>query len=70
MLNFVFLGPPGSGKGTQSAKLIEDFGFVHLSTGDIFRAELKSGSSLGLEAKRYLDSGMLVPDDEIGRAHV
>jgi adenylate kinase len=38
MLNFVFLGPPGSGKGTQSAKLIEDFGFIHLSTGDIFRA--------------------------------
>ena len=67
MLNFVFLGPPGSGKGTQSAKLIEDFGFVHLSTGDIFRAELKSGSSLVLEAKRYLDSGMLVPDDVVVR---
>ncbi|MDA0309512.1 MAG: adenylate kinase [Bacteroidetes bacterium] len=67
MLNFVFLGPPGSGKGTQSAKLIEDFGFIHLSTGDIFRAELKSGSALGLEAKSYLDSGQLVPDDVVVR---
>jgi adenylate kinase len=67
MLNFVFLGPPGSGKGTQSAKLIEDFGFIHLSTGDIFRAELKSGSPIGLEAKGYLDSGLLVPDDVVVR---
>lgn len=62
MLNIVLFGPPGSGKGTQSAKLIEKYGLVHLSTGDILRAELAAQTELGKEAKRYMDKGELVPD--------
>lgn len=62
MLNVVLFGPPGSGKGTQSAKLIEKYGLVHLSTGDILRAELAAQTELGKEAKRYMDKGELVPD--------
>lgn len=62
MLNVVLFGPPGSGKGTQSAKLVEKYGFVHLSTGDLLRREMKEGSPLGLEAKGLIEQGMLVPD--------
>lgn len=62
MLNIVLFGPPGAGKGTQSAKLIEKYGLVHLSTGDILRAERKSGTPLGQEAQKYIDQGKLVPD--------
>lgn len=62
MLNVVLFGPPGSGKGTQSAKLIEKYGLIHLSTGDILRAELAAQTELGKEAKRYMDKGELVPD--------
>lgn len=62
MLNVVLFGPPGSGKGTQSAKLIEKYRLVHLSTGDILRAELAAKTELGLEARKYMDKGELVPD--------
>lgn len=63
MLNIVLFGPPGAGKGTQSAKLIEKYGLVHLSTGDIFRANIKGGTELGILAKSYIDKGQLVPDE-------
>lgn len=62
MLNLVLFGPPGAGKGTQSLKLIEKYNLVHLSTGDIFRANIKGGTELGLKAKSYMDQGQLVPD--------
>lgn len=63
MLNIVLFGPPGAGKGTQSAKLIEKYGLVHLSTGDIFRANIKGGTELGNLAKSFIDQGKLVPDE-------
>lgn len=63
MLNIVLFGPPGAGKGTQSAKLIEKYGLTHLSTGDIFRANIKGGTELGNLAKSYMDKGQLVPDE-------
>ncbi len=62
MLNLVLFGPPGAGKGTQSTKLIEKYHLIHLSTGDILRSELAAESELGLEAKKYMDKGNLVPD--------
>lgn len=62
MLNLVLFGPPGAGKGTQSAKLIEKYGLIHLSTGDLLRAEIAAGTTLGLEAKKLMDQGILVPD--------
>lgn len=63
MLNIVLFGPPGAGKGTQSERLIEQYGLVHLSTGDIFRAHIKGATELGLLAKSYMDAGNLVPDE-------
>lgn len=65
MIHLVLFGPPGSGKGTQSQKITDTFGLVHLSTGDIFRAELKGNTPLGLEARHYLDQGLLVPDSVV-----
>ena len=62
MLNLVLFGPPGAGKGTQSHKLIEKYGLIHLSTGDLLRGEISQGTVLGLEAKKLMDEGMLVPD--------
>lgn len=62
MLNLVLFGPPGAGKGTQSAKLIEKYQLIHLSTGDILRSEIANGTALGLEAKKLMDQGLLVPD--------
>jgi adenylate kinase len=62
MLNIVLFGPPGAGKGTQSKKLIDKYHLVHLSTGDILRAEVEQGTYLGLEAKQLMDQGILVPD--------
>ena len=62
MLNLVLFGPPGAGKGTQSQKLIEKYQLVHLSTGDILRNEISNGTQLGLEAKKLMDQGLLVPD--------
>ncbi|MEX1192075.1 MAG: adenylate kinase [Brumimicrobium sp.] len=63
MLNLVLFGPPGAGKGTQSEKLIEKYDLVHLSTGDIFRANIGGGTELGKLAKSYIDKGQLVPDE-------
>lgn len=63
MLNIVLFGPPGAGKGTQAEKLIEKYGLVHLSTGDIFRANIKGETELGKLAKSYIDKGELVPDE-------
>jgi adenylate kinase len=63
MLNLVLFGPPGAGKGTQSQKLIERYGLIHLSTGDVFRANIGSGTELGKLAKSYMDKGKLVPDE-------
>lgn len=63
MLNIVLFGPPGSGKGTQSAKLIEKYKLVHLSTGDILRGEIAAQTPLGLEAKKKMDKGELVTDE-------
>ena len=62
MLNLVLFGPPGAGKGTQSQKLIEKYGLIHLSTGDLLRGEISQGTTLGLEAKKLMDEGTLVPD--------
>lgn len=61
-MNIILLGAPGSGKGTQAPGLMERFGLLSISTGDIFRKELKEGSALGLKAKGYMDKGELVPD--------
>ena len=63
MLNIVLFGPPGAGKGTQAIKLVEKYKLVHLSTGDIFRANIKGGTELGKLAKSYMDAGNLVPDE-------
>jgi adenylate kinase len=63
MLNIVLFGPPGAGKGTQSERLIHKYGLIHLSTGDIFRANIKGETELGKLAKSYMDQGALVPDE-------
>lgn len=63
MLNLVLFGPPGAGKGTQSERLTEKYGLIHLSTGDIFRANIKGETELGKKAKSYIDKGDLVPDE-------
>ena len=65
MLNLVLFGPPGAGKGTQSQKLIEKYNLVHLSTGDILRGEIVQGTQLGIEAKKLMDQGVLVPDEVV-----
>lgn len=65
MINMIFLGPPGAGKGTQSDKIMGDFNIVQISTGDILRAAVKEGTEFGLMAKKYMDEGKLVPDDVI-----
>lgn len=63
MLNLVLFGPPGAGKGTQSQKLIEKYGLIHLSTGDLLRSQISQGTALGVEAKKLMDAGILVPDE-------
>jgi len=63
MLNIVLFGPPGAGKGTQAEKLVSKYNLVHLSTGDIFRANIKGETELGKLAKSYMDGGNLVPDE-------
>jgi adenylate kinase len=65
MFNIILFGPPGSGKGTQSEKLIDRYGLIHLSTGNLLREEIQNKTRLGLEAKSYMDSGQLVPDSVV-----
>lgn len=65
MLNLVLFGPPGAGKGTQSQKLIDQYHLIHLSTGDLLRSEITQGTTLGLEAKKLMDQGVLVPDEVV-----
>jgi len=62
-MRVILLGPPGAGKGTQAAGISAELGTPHISTGDMFRSALKKGTPLGLEAKKYMDSGELVPDE-------
>ena len=80
MKNIVIFGAPGSGKGTQSDKLIEKYGLNHISTGDVLRAEIRKGTELGMTAQQYIDNGQLIPDslmvsilasvyDSFGREH-
>ena len=76
MINIVLFGPPGSGKGTQAVKLEEQYGLLHISTGDLFRNAIKNETALGIQAKAYMDKGELVPDqvtigmmDEMIAAH-
>lgn len=61
-MNIVLLGAPGAGKGTQAQKLVADYGVAHISTGDLLRAAIKNGTTLGKKAKSYMDKGQLVPD--------
>ena len=65
MFNLILFGPPGSGKGTQSEKLIVRYGLKHLSTGDLLRSEISRQTSLGLAAKSFMDKGQLVPDEVV-----
>jgi adenylate kinase len=65
MFNIILFGPPGSGKGTQSEKLVEKYGLIHLSTGDLLRKERKLKTPLGIEAQQFIDKGQLVPDEVV-----
>ncbi len=65
MFNIILFGPPGSGKGTQSERLIATYGLIHLSTGDLLRSEISRKTALGLEAKSIMDRGQLVPDEVV-----
>ena len=65
MFNLILFGPPGSGKGTQSEKLIEKYGWIHLSTGDLLRKETSNQTKLGIEAASYMSKGQLVPDSVV-----
>lgn len=63
MINLILFGPPGSGKGTQAAKLVQQYDLLHISTGDLFRYEMGNNTPLGQEAKSYIEKGELVPDE-------
>ncbi|WP_142684616.1 adenylate kinase [Chitinophaga polysaccharea] len=65
MVNLILFGPPGSGKGTQSANIIQKYGLIHLSTGDLLRSEIGDKTPLGQEAKKFMDQGLLVPDEVV-----
>ena len=65
MFNLILFGPPGSGKGTQSANITEKYNLQHVSTGDILREEVEQKTALGIEAQKYMDQGMLVPDEVV-----
>ncbi len=65
MFNIILFGPPGSGKGTQSDKIVEKYGLVHLSTGNLLRQEITDRTDLGLKAKNFMDKGQLVPDEVV-----
>ena len=63
IMKIIMLGAPGAGKGTQAKMIAEKYSIPHVSTGDIFRANIKNGTELGMEAKKYMDQGLLVPDE-------
>ena len=65
MFNLILFGPPGSGKGTQSLRIVKQFGLIHLSTGDILRREIEERTPLGVEASRLMEKGQLVPDEVV-----
>ena len=65
MFNLILFGPPGSGKGTQSERLVEKYGLIHLSTGNLLREEIANKTPLGIEAKKFIDHGQLVPDEVV-----
>ena len=65
MFNLILFGPPGSGKGTQSDRLVEKYGLIHLSTGNLLREEISNKTPLGIEAKKFIDHGQLVPDEVV-----
>lgn len=65
MLNLILFGPPGAGKGTHSLRIVEKFGLIHISTGDIFRSEISNKTELGIRAKSFMDKGELVPDEVV-----
>src|SRR5579875_2948857 len=65
MFNLILFGPPGSGKGTQSEKIVHDYHLKHISTGDLLRDEVSKQTPLGVEAKKYMDQGLLVPDEVV-----
>ncbi len=62
-MNLIFMGPPGAGKGTQAERIVETLNVPHISTGDAFRAAMKEGTALGIQAKSFVDQGLLVPDE-------
>lgn len=62
-MKIILLGPPGAGKGTQAENIVNEYGLVHISTGDIFRANIKNNTPLGIKAKSFMDQGLLVPDE-------
>ena len=63
--NLILLGPPGAGKGTQASRIVDEYGVPHISTGDILRTAVKNQTQMGLEAKKYMDAGELVPDSVV-----
>ncbi|MDB5197509.1 MAG: adenylate kinase [Flaviaesturariibacter sp.] len=65
MVNIILFGPPGSGKGTQSDKIVDKFGLVHLSTGNLLRHEITDKTALGIQAQQFMDKGQLVPDEVV-----
>jgi len=65
MFNLILFGPPGSGKGTQSEKIVDKFGLIHLSTGNLLRQEISGKTALGLQAQNFMDKGQLVPDEVV-----
>ena len=65
MFNLILFGPPGSGKGTQSANIVRNYGLNHISTGDLLRDEVERQTPLGVEARKYMDQGLLVPDEVV-----
>ena len=65
MFNLILFGPPGSGKGTQSEKLVDKYGLLHLSTGNLLREKIANKTPLGIEAKKFIDNGQLVPDEVV-----